>query len=64
MVITIDPPLPCGQPQEDAWEPQRYCGRPATQAIITPLADDAWEMLPFCSTHLNEASRVDDDGPI
>jgi hypothetical protein len=54
MVIRIDQSLPCAS--------YRYgtsggseCGQRAVAGFITPVDGGAWELLPACAAHLQEA---------
>jgi hypothetical protein len=58
MVIGIDPALPCGQVMDG--QTRRLCGKPARQAVATPLEDGTWELLPVCSFHLRDATTPED----
>jgi hypothetical protein len=52
MLIQIDAPLPCAQDAAAG-----LCAHPTTAAFISPLEGGAWEILPICPAHLQEADR-------
>ena len=52
MLIRLDTPLPCAQYATTA-----LCAQPTTLAVISPLEGGAWEILPVCPAHLQEADR-------
>ena len=54
MVIRIDQSLPCASYRNGA-SGESQCGQRAVTRFITPVDGGAWELLPICSTHLQEA---------
>ena len=59
MIITIAPPLPCAQFQNEGGA--HLCGKAATQALVTMVPGEVWEMLPVCEEHLHEATSDQDE---
>ena len=54
MVIRIDRELACASYRDEA-SGASQCGKQATAGFITPVEDGAWELLPVCAVHLQEA---------
>lgn len=57
MIITMHSSLSCASPRdEEATTPQHgLCGEATTIAILSAIGDGAWELLPVCQHHWDEA---------
>jgi hypothetical protein len=58
MVIQMDSRLPCAM-----YAGASRCEHTTTTALITPVADGAWELLPVCAAHLHETVAGDTTAP-
>ena len=55
MIIELKTPLPCSQIVDHPdMEKPAMCEHAGFMALVSPLAEGAWELLPLCSAHYEE----------